>query len=398
MKVMLLCAAFPPYGKGGGPISSQMIARSLAEYNDVVVITVSDDYEQWSDGAVRVKSIGSPNIYWNYWTRHSTMARVIWHLLENFNPRAFFRIRREIRLEQPDVVATISIENINVASWFTAYLSGVPIVHFLQSHYLLCWRGSMFLHRHNCVTQCFSCKVATSGRRFFSAYVDAVTAEAEPTLTLHLKNGYFKKATSFVAPAMLGNSTDFIHREDRMGSPLIVGFLGRLTYSKGVHIIARAAKMLVRRDQFEIVIAGDGDSTYREELGAEFEGCPVSFKGWIASREFFETIDVLVVPSLWREPFGRVCIEAFAAGVPVLASNIGGMPTIVKDKRNGFLFGPGDSQHLATILNTLIEDRDQLRALRANCLADAELYRTDRVGQTIQRQLELLKAHRRRCS
>jgi glycosyltransferase involved in cell wall biosynthesis len=126
-------------------------------------------------------------------------------------------------------------------------------------------------------------------------------------------------------------------------------------------------------------------------LIADFQGIPASFEGWVAPTNIFDQIDILVVPSIWREPFGRVCIEGFAAGVPVLASNIGGLATIVKDNRNGFLFSLGDTDHLAKILDSLIKNPDQLRLLRTNCLADAAFYQADRAGLIIQEQFQMLK-------
>jgi glycosyltransferase involved in cell wall biosynthesis len=391
MKVLLVCAAFPPHGKGGGPAASQTIARSLAEHNDLVVVTVSDTYEQWQDGKITVKSIGSPNIYWNYWKAHSAPAKIVWHILENFNPRAFWRILKEIRRERPDVLATVSVENVNVATWLAARLQGIPTVHFIQSYFLVCWRGSMFRQRKNCNSQCLSCKLVTIGRKSLSVCVDLVAAEADSTLKIHIDHGYFRGAASFVAPGMLDGMPPMLRTDLPTNGPLRVGYIGLLTYNKGVHVIARAAKKLSSLDQIDIIIAGDGEPAYRDELAAEFEGIPASFTGWVAPADFYDKIDVLVIPSLWREPFGRVCIEAFAAGVPVVVSNIGGLATIVQDGRNGFLFDPGDADHLAKILDSLIEHRDQLRSLQANCLMDAGLYQIDRVGAIIQGQFRILK-------
>jgi glycosyltransferase involved in cell wall biosynthesis len=177
--------------------------------------------------------------------------------------------------------------------------------------------------------------------------------------------------------------------------PLRVGYIGVLTYNKGVHLIAQAAKKLSDPRSITVTIAGDGDQAYRNALAAEFEGIPVSFVGWVAPAEFYDKVDLIVVPSIWREPFGRVCIEAFAQGVPVLSSNIGGLATIVEDKRNGFLFNPSDSDQLAIILASLIKDRDQLKALRANCFSDAKLYEATRVCAAIREQLQTLTADKR---
>jgi glycosyltransferase involved in cell wall biosynthesis len=396
MKVLLVCAAFPPHGKGGGPVASLKIAQALAENNDLVVITVSDRYQQWQDGKITVKSIGSPNIYWNYWEPHSSLSKIVWHLLENFNPRAFFRILNEIKREKPDILATVSVENVNVATWLAARLRGIPTVHFIQSYFLLCWRGSMFRQRRNCRHQCLSCKLVTIGRKGLSICVDLVAAEADSTLKIHFDHGYFKGAASFVAPGMLAKTPTLLSIDRQSDGPLRVGYIGVLTYNKGVHLIARAARKLSNPNLINVTIAGDGEAAYSRDLIAEFQGIPASFEGWVPPAGFYDSIDILVVPSLWREPFGRVCIEAFAAGVPVVASNIGGLATIVKDKRNGYLFDPGDVDHLAQILDFLIENRDQLRSLRVNCLADAAPYQAERVGPIIQEQFRKLKAQKNR--
>jgi glycosyltransferase involved in cell wall biosynthesis len=60
--------------------------------------------------------------------------------------------------------------------------------------------------------------------------------------------------------------------------------------------------------------------------------------------------DVLVVPSLWAENAPLVALEARAAGCPVIASDIGGLPELIEDGRDGLLFPPGDSDALAAIL------------------------------------------------
>ena len=246
----------------------------------------------------------------------------------------------------------------------------------------------------NCNGQCLSCRLVTIGRKHFSVCVDLVAAEADSTLKIHFDHGYFKGAASFVAPGMLCETPTSPRTYRRADGPLRVGYIGLLTYNKGVHLIARAAKKLSSPELIDFIIAGDGEQVYRDELTAEFVGISASFVGWVAPTDFYDKIDILVVPSLWREPFGRVCIEAFAAGVPVLASNIGGLATIVRDSRNGFLFDPGDAHHLAQLLDSLLKDRDQLRSLRANCLMEVKLYQFDRVGAVIQDQFRILRARK----
>jgi GT2 family glycosyltransferase len=74
--------------------------------------------------------------------------------------------------------------------------------------------------------------------------------------------------------------------------------------------------------------------------------------------------DVLVVPSIWIENAPFIIKEAFAAGVPVIASDLGGMAEMVVHERNGLLFEPGNAAHLATQISRLLDERDLLERLR----------------------------------
>jgi glycosyltransferase involved in cell wall biosynthesis len=76
--------------------------------------------------------------------------------------------------------------------------------------------------------------------------------------------------------------------------------------------------------------------------------------------------DLLVVPSLWYETAALVIQEAFAAGVPVVASKLGALEERVHHGLDGYLFPPGDSQALAGILSQLAADRNHLEQLQAN--------------------------------
>jgi len=81
--------------------------------------------------------------------------------------------------------------------------------------------------------------------------------------------------------------------------------------------------------------------------------------GWLSHEEtlaLYKQAAVVVVPSVWEEPFGLVAVEAMATGVPVCASRIGGLADIVRHGETGFLFTPGDAAELAEQLNTLLGD------------------------------------------
>jgi glycosyltransferase involved in cell wall biosynthesis len=145
-----------------------------------------------------------------------------------------------------------------------------------------------------------------------------------------------------------------------------VVFAGRLAAPKGLDVLLRAA----REVDGDFVICGDGwqlDSSRKlaRQLGIERR---VTFKGWLAADELAQELadaSVVVVPSLWPEPFGLVGIEAFAAGRPVVASATGGIADWLVDGVNGLLVKPGDTSALARALNDLLTDTGRQRAMGA---------------------------------
>lgn len=77
--------------------------------------------------------------------------------------------------------------------------------------------------------------------------------------------------------------------------------------------------------------------------------------------EEYKNADVVIVPSIKPEPFGRIAIEAMSVGKPVIAANHGGLPEIVRHQRNGFLFTPGDIDSFNGFLRQYLNDRNLLR-------------------------------------
>jgi GT2 family glycosyltransferase len=159
---------------------------------------------------------------------------------------------------------------------------------------------------------------------------------------------------------------------------LRVGFLGTLMVSKAPHVLLEAAKQLPRGsvsvDLFGAYTAYHGDDTYRARLDAllsESAGRARAHGAVPHSKvpEALASVDVLVVPSVWPENSPLVISEAFLAGVPVIASRIGGIPELVADGRNGLLFEPGSAADLARALSRLLTEAGLLDALRAGAKA-----------------------------
>lgn len=141
--------------------------------------------------------------------------------------------------------------------------------------------------------------------------------------------------------------------------PFTVGFLGRLGPDKGVHVLAETITLL-DRDQpgrFRLVLAGEPVFVSRAdqqqvERALSDVGPLAERVGWVRPADFFDQIDLLVVPSLVDESFGLVAAEAMAAHVPVLVSDAGALPEIVGEV-NGKVVSRGDVNELASRIAAL---------------------------------------------
>jgi glycosyltransferase involved in cell wall biosynthesis len=144
-------------------------------------------------------------------------------------------------------------------------------------------------------------------------------------------------------------------------------FVGRLSPEKGLETLL-AAWSLLAADSVGLPLKIVGDGPLAPAARAAAARNPRI--EWLGARPLAETLQVigrasfLVMPSVWYETFGRTIIEAFAAGVPVIASNLGAMAELVADGRTGLHFEPGDATDLAAKVRILLGDPPRLAAMR----------------------------------
>lgn len=148
-----------------------------------------------------------------------------------------------------------------------------------------------------------------------------------------------------------------------------IGMIGRLIELKG-HIFALSAflKLENTRNEIEFILLGDGEDKIKNELNFFANKHSLKFKIIKASpdlTEYYKSFDILVHPSL-SEGFGLVIVEAMSFGIPVVASNVGGIKDIIEDGYNGMLSEPGDSESILSQLKKLIENYELRKNISAN--------------------------------
>jgi glycosyltransferase involved in cell wall biosynthesis len=135
-------------------------------------------------------------------------------------------------------------------------------------------------------------------------------------------------------------------------------FSGRLVPYKGLDVLMRALRHV---PDASLEVCGEGWGMKRAIEKAARLGVTerISFLGWqtaSAMKDAYDRSDVVVVPSLWPEPFGLVGLEAMGRGRPVIGSDTGGVREWLHDGETGYLVPPGHDQELATAIRTLISE------------------------------------------
>ena len=145
-----------------------------------------------------------------------------------------------------------------------------------------------------------------------------------------------------------------------LGRPARLLYAGQLHSYKGVHTFLEAASRLAARGfPLALTVAGAGDAEYVRRLRGQADGagCPVAFPGRVPHAEvpaLYQSHDIFVFPSVWREPFGLTHLEAMASGTPVVSTADGGHGEFLQDGVNALVFRKEDPEHLAARLEELL--------------------------------------------
>src|SRR3954447_17606465 len=169
------------------------------------------------------------------------------------------------------------------------------------------------------------------------------------------------------------------------GEPLRIAFVGQAVERKGLPVLLRAFEALRAQVPAELIVVGS-TAEELEPLLVETDG--ITALGRVDDEAKIAALrgaDLLAAPSLGGESFGMVLTEAFAAGTPVVASDIAGYRAVVTDGRDGVLVPRGDATRLAETLRDLALDPARVERLGAAAGKSAERYTWPRIaGQLVE--------------
>lgn len=333
MKIALLNIQYYPNVEGGAEISTQKLAEELAREHDVYVIAdgaYCGEYQNIN----HVKVIRMPARI----RYHNKIERV---LTRCYKIQCYKLLKKILQDIDPDVLHTNNLHAFSVIVWKVAHELKIPIVHTLRDYTLLhtVRKYEQLTHKH------------------FSNEVAVATAPSQFTLDVFKANGYFRKAFQCVAVpnAIDVDQGEFEKRlEEKLHKPddsvVRFAFLGRYHKDKGVDWLISVFDRMEFHAELHLFGKGELTDQSVEILSNNERIWDHGFLQESDLNEALKKMDVVVAPSLWDEPFGRVILDGYKNACPVIVTNRGGMPEVVDHQKTGLILADESDQSLEEAL------------------------------------------------
>lgn len=325
--------------------------------------------------------------------RHSDVIRAkgAWGTFQGalstmWNPFAAKAVRHAVETSHPDVVHVHNTFPLLSPAIFHAIGHGAARVLTLHNYRIYC-PAAIPMRAGQICTECMDKHSVLPALRYGcyrGSRIATLPLAANVALHRHLGTwsnqvDAFITLSGFQRERMIqaGLPADLVHVKPNFypGNPTVVPwadrresvvFAGRLTAEKGVLALVRAW-LLWGASAPELRIVGDGGLRRElEQLAATVPQVPIRFLGQLAGTDAQNEIAharLLILPSEWFEGFPMVVREAFAFGTPAAVSNIGPLPSIVRQGENGVVFAPGNPQSLLQAARTAWETVGELEHL-----------------------------------
>jgi glycosyltransferase involved in cell wall biosynthesis len=382
MRVLLISSLYSIAGGGAGIMAYRLAHGLSALGHRVAVISIGKNrYSPYAEEpGLRIYWFRPLNIYpFEEKDTHPLWQKIFWQFVDTYNFHSAIMLRQILEKESPDIIHIHKMRGFSGAVWPVASrLFPGRVIQTCHDYESISpdglMRGSigrMALHK----------KWPVRGyqllRARLSVGVSIVTAPSTFSLERITNSGLFPSAQAKVIANTHGWSQDelkSIHEGTTgfLGNRVRFLFLGRLEKEKGIVELCEAFLWAVNLHlSIRLDIAGWG--TLESQLREKYGKYPsINFLGVLAGRakeEELRNASVIIVPSLVDEVFGLVAIEAFAFGKPVIASNVGGLPELVKPGETGWLVEAGDVQGLAEQIQSVAQmDPSLLAKMSRNCM------------------------------
>ena len=377
MRILHVIHGFPPYYMAGSEVYAYNITRELAKngHNVYVFSRIENPFlppyslqRDTLDGV----SILRVNKRRDYFFEQKYMDREIDKIFSNFVDEV-----------KPDIVhiqhlSHLSVNIVNIAK----EKFSLPIVFTVHDFWMFCIRGQLITPEYKLcsgpsIDKCVKClSYLKVSREEIARYqeqmrrvvnnIDYFLIPSKFLYNFYVRMGVKKEKLLYSPYGFDKNRIRFRKKKYSTNSRVTFGFTGRVIPVKGIHLLIDAFKQIKEKRGAILKIYGNSYAVqqYLGDLGED-----IILMGGYHNADIdkvLDSIDVLVVPSIWYENSPLVIQEAFLKGIPVITSNIGGMAELVSDGEDGFLFEMGNVDALRQVMEKIIDNPSILNKFSVN--------------------------------
>lgn len=372
MNIVYLTDDYPPEVFGGAGVIAYNIARKMAQMGHSVTVVT----------AIRSRASVGESIEYGVriiriYTDHHERWRAYYAI---YNPMIIRSLKKVLAELKPDVVHAhnvhqhLSYHSLKLAKKYArrVILTAHDTMHYSYGKVYDDGPHSSFRDfldfrlRFNPLRNLFI--------KYYLSYVDLIVSVSRALQRALRNNGIPSEQVihngidleSFGSPQA---SVEELKKKYNLGGKKVVLFCGRLSGAKGGGVLARAmSKVQASIPEAMLLVAGmeSGYATTMKQIGDEEHLKNIVFTGWLSREAMataYQACDLVVVPSIYLDPFPTVNLEAMAAHKPVVGTCFGGTPEIVANGETGYIVDPRDIGVLASRIQELLSSSELAQAM-----------------------------------
>lgn len=348
MNILIVNTFYYPVMPGGAEHSVKNLAESLVKkgHNVSVLCTGNNDKIETINGVLvyRIKNINikSAQMYLN--NKSTPIQKLIYRCIDLYGYLNLSKIKNIIDAVKPDIAHVNNIPGIGLNIFNILDKENIPTIFTARDYYSVCLNSTLMNSKGKvCTKKRKICKLYENINKLSISKVKSITAPSKFTLEL-IKDSINQPKIRYEC---INNSIDinidyieevFNYKKEQLNSKnhLDLVFLGRLDEYKGIKLLIDYF-IKINNNNIKLHIAGDGNLTsYIQNLGVD----NIIYYGKLDKFELdklLKNMDVLIAPSLWYEPFGRIVIDAYKYSMPVISTGNGGLKELIKEDKTGYI-------------------------------------------------------------
>ncbi len=370
MKICLINNLFTPDKKGGVETIVEIIANELKKQgHDIFVVCAGNQKNKTIEdeiNKIKVYRVGWDKYFAFQDIDHQNfLLRFLYRIHQLNNKYSAKIIKGILNKEKPELVLSHNTLGLGYNIIKEVNKTNIKHINTIHDVQLIIPSGKLMVNQIINRTE----KIYAFFTKIIFKNCSYIISPSQALLDFYIKRGFFPNAKTKIIPNPLIPIKETLTKKQKPSEKLKLLYIGQLERHKGVMNLIKTFRLL-NQEKFSLTVAGRGSLS---EQIKNIENILSNFKffGEYNNQERTELLkqhDLIIVPSLCFENAPMVILEAWQSGIPVLASNFGGISELIEENKNGWLFNPEGLENLKNKLEEIYKTKNNIPQMSEYCL------------------------------